>query len=389
MSRLRKVMAIAGLDLRGTLSDRQGAFFIVALPLAVIFIVGLVVQAGGNKVRLGVVDDGTGPLAAHLGETLSTSPTVKLIRYRSRQALDVAVRRSDVDVGVVIPADYDQGLSSGRITSNVEFIALAANRARAAQRSEVEAIVTGEESTVIAAQLASAQTRQPFASALARARELEKASVSDRAALQRVGHTSILQGFDYTAPANMILFIFINSMAAAGAIAAARTAGITRRVLATPTTPATVLAGIAVGRLAVALVQAAVIIVVGTLVFGVSWGSPLGLGLVVLLFSLVSTAAALYVGATANSFEQALAITIPIGIGLGMLGGSMWPLAIVGPAMRVLGHITPHAWAIDALIKIGTHRGLGAIVGDLLVLAGAAAVALALATRALAKSLSV
>lgn len=40
--------------------------------------------------------------------------------------------------------------------------------------------------------------------------------------------------------------------------------------------------------------------------------------------------------------------SVPLGIGLGMLGGCMWPLSIVPPFMRTLGHLTPHAWAVDA-----------------------------------------
>ena len=38
-----------------------------------------------------------------------------------------------------------------------------------------------------------------------------------------------------------------------------------------------------------------------------------------------------------------------------MLGGAMWPLEVVPPFMRVIGHLTPHAWAIDAW---------GAVVND-------------------------
>jgi ABC-2 type transport system permease protein len=66
----------------------------------------------------------------------------------------------------------------------------------------------------------------------------------------------------------------------------------------------------------------------------------------------------------------------------------MWPLAIVGPAMRAVGHITPHAWAIDALIKMGSGEGWHTIVTDVTVLTVAAVVALALASRRLARSLA-
>jgi ABC-2 type transport system permease protein len=54
-----------------------------------------------------------------------------------------------------------------------------------------------------------------------------------------------------------------------------------------------------------------------------------------------------------------------------MLGGCMWPLEIVGPLMRRIGHLTPHAWAMDAFIRlIGDGAGLGQISADLAVLGG-------------------
>jgi ABC-2 type transport system permease protein len=39
-----------------------------------------------------------------------------------------------------------------------------------------------------------------------------------------------------------------------------------------------------------------------------------------------------------------------------MLGGAMWPLEIVGPVMRAIGHLTPHAWALDAFVDLMGNR---------------------------------
>jgi ABC-2 type transport system permease protein len=74
-------------------------------------------------------------------------------------------------------------------------------------------------------------------------------------------------------------------------------------------------------------------------------------------------------------------IGIPVAIGMAMLGGCMWPLEIVPPAVRAAGHLTPHAWAMDAWIKlIFDGDGIGSIAVDLAVLGGVAAVLLGLAT---------
>jgi ABC-2 type transport system permease protein len=59
----------------------------------------------------------------------------------------------------------------------------------------------------------------------------------------------------------------------------------------------------------------------------------------------------------------------------------MWPLEIVGPTMKAIGHITPHAWAMDAFVAlIARGADLGGIVPQLLVLLAYAAVLLPVAT---------
>jgi ABC-2 type transport system permease protein len=55
--------------------------------------------------------------------------------------------------------------------------------------------------------------------------------------------------------------------------------------------------------------------------------------------------------------EQASAIGPVIGITFAMLGGCMWPLSIVSPAMRAIGHATPQAWAVDAWTNLLSGHG--------------------------------
>ena len=62
----------------------------------------------------------------------------------------------------------------------------------------------------------------------------------------------------------------------------------------------------------------------------------------------------------------------------------MWPLEIVGPAMRTFGHLTPHAWAVDAwtdVISRGDH--VAQILVPLAVLVGSAVVLITVASARL------
>ena len=88
------------------------------------------------------------------------------------------------------------------------------------------------------------------------------------------------------------------------------------------------------------------------------------------------------------SNEQATSLGPPVGIALAMLGGAMWPLEIVGPLMRTVGHMTPHAWALDAFVDL---VGNGASAVDVLpqvgILLGFSVVLLPLASWRLRRSL--
>jgi ABC-2 type transport system permease protein len=67
----------------------------------------------------------------------------------------------------------------------------------------------------------------------------------------------------------------------------------------------------------------------------------------------------------------------------------MWPLAIVPEPMRVVGHLFPQAWAMDAFIAlIAKGETISGIAPQLAVLAGFATALLALATWRLRKTLA-
>ena len=110
--------------------------------------------------------------------------------------------------------------------------------------------------------------------------------------------------------------------------------------------------------------------------------------LLVTVFALVGTGVGMLLGAVLGNAEQATSIGPPVGIALGMLGGCMWPLAIVPEPMRVVGHLVPQAWAMDAFIAlIAKDAGLAGITRQLAVLAAFAAALLVLATWRLRKAL--
>ena len=367
---LGKIGTIVAADGRRLARDRTALFFILLLPTFIILIVGIGIGGANSKLAVGVVDKAAGPLGAQLRSALARSPRLRLQSYSNASALRAGVRHSEVVAGVVVPAGYDAALRTGH-PAGITFVVDPAGQASLAARGPVAAAVNAQSATAGAARFAAMTTETPFDLGYRQAQALAASGGGVRVDVSTAsGRGPLPLGFSYTAPSNLVLFVFITSLASGGAIVFARRLGVTRRMLGTPTPATVVLLGQAASRFAMALFQALFILLVGRVVFGVQWGDPLAAGFLVVAFSLVATGAGLVIGTVVRTEEQAGAVGPPVGIALGMLGGCMWPLVIVPPVMRLIGHATPHAWAMDGFIDLVARGGhVADVAPDILALA--------------------
>jgi ABC-2 type transport system permease protein len=178
--------------------------------------------------------------------------------------------------------------------------------------------------------------------------------------------------------------MFVTSMTAATAVIETRRLGVSRRMLSTPTRVSSIVAGEALGRVAIAVVQGAVIMAGSALIFQVSWGNTLGAVALMVLFATVAGAAGLLLGALSRNEQQAIGAGLLVGLGLSALGGAMMPLDLFSPTMLVVAHLTPHAWAVDGFAVLVRHDGsILDIARQLGVLVAYAAVLFALGSWAL------
>jgi ABC-2 type transport system permease protein len=246
--------------------------------------------------------------------------------------------------------------------------------------------------TIAAAQVLQRRQGLGFTAALARAQAVSAATPSVGVVLTDPGggrYTATSGRFQSGASTQLLLFIFLTSITASAFMIETRRLGIARRILATPTSAGTIVAGQLLGRLAVALLQALIIILGSALFFGVSWGNPLGTAAVVLAFCLVGTGAAVLVGSLCSSEQQAQPIAYLLGLGLAALGGSMAPLEVFPSTARSIAHVTPHAWANDAFSKLLKHGGdIVTVLPQIGVLLAFGAVTIALATWQLRRAVT-
>jgi linearmycin/streptolysin S transport system permease protein len=384
-----KALTIAGNDLRRLVRWRANIFFLFVLPMLIILLLGAAF-GGSQKARLGVLARDPGPLAQRFTRALSERPSTQLVRYASHSELQKAVSQGDLDAGLVIPANYDSLLAQGR-TATLSYFARP-NSVAQQLRPTIQSVAADQSRTLAAAQVLQARTGTTFASAITRA----NAAATKIPRLQVLmtapdgGRYTVTTGrFQEGASTELVLFIFLTSMTGAAFLIETRRLGISRRILSTPTSTRTIVAGQLLGRLAVALAQALIIVLGSLLFFGVAWGNVLGTAAVILAFCLVGTGVAVLVGSTFSSEEQARPVGFLLGLGLAALGGSMAPLEVFPATARKIAHITPHAWANDAFSKLLKHGGdLVSVLPQIGVLLGFAAAAILLAIWRLRRTLT-
>jgi ABC-2 type transport system permease protein len=364
VGRPRPVLALVAANLRRHTRDRVGLFFMVIMPFVSIVFVGMAIgggATGSERLPVGVVADASDAVSAAVLAELRAHPDLEVVPMDSAPAVRDGVREGALAAGLIVPAG----------STRLELVMTQANGSGMAARSAVDVSV-GRVAAVLEATRAAVAAGATEEQAAAYVREAQ--AESGRVAVTDSAVTGgDPRGFAYTAPANLLLFTFINSMAVAAALVESRRLGMLQRAVTAPVRRRAVLLGEAASRFLVAAAQAVLIIVVSALAFDVSWGDPLGVAVVVGVFALVATGAAILVGTLLRSPDQAPAIGPPLGVVLGMLGGCLWPREASGDVINAIGHAFPHAWGMDALLALAVPgTGLGAVLPQVGVLAGMA-----------------
>ncbi|HZA20331.1 MAG TPA: ABC transporter permease [Actinomycetota bacterium] len=381
-----KAIRIGAVNLRRLTRDRVGLFFVFVFPIVLILLIG--VSFGGDFTpTLGVASQDRGPLSDELVDSLGSQRGIEVELFEDRAALEDAVERGVAQSGVIVPAGYDRALRSGE-TVEIAYVSRAGDLS-SALRTAIESAVGSQAARVRAAQFASGQGTEDFDDAFERSSTLEGTIPSVTVTSRSVGDEETAAEGQFTAGAStqLLLFVFVNSLAGSVALIQVRRLGLSRRMLSTPTSPRAILLGEGLGRFLIAMVQALFIVIVARVLFDVNWGDPLGSGAVIVAFSLVATGAGMLAGAALANENQAGALT-PVGLALAALGGCMVPLEVFSPTMQTIAKVTPHAWANEAFNELlANGGGLVDVLPQIGVLLGFAAVLLSLATMALRRSI--
>jgi len=374
-------MKIAMLDLRLMLREKDVLFQMFVFPIVFTFVFGITFspsRMSRDPVSLVVENNDRGPLGAAVVENLPPED-IKVFTAGGPDENKKQLRR------LVIPANF-----TDQVVENPPGIA--------------ELVVPAEASDMITRSVEVAYYRSEIKilATLARTRPENAGAWNDDAfaahwntvltepeLIQTVTETATRReappsGMEHQLPGNIVMFVLMVLLVnSAVQLVAERHDGSFRRLLMAPVTPGQIMTGKLMGRFFTATIQVTLLFVSGYFIFGVNTGHALP-GLIVLsgAFILCAAALGLAMGMWLDNRQHAVAIGVPVTLGMAALGGCWWPLEIVGPSMQKLGMILPTGWAMRGyheLLSFG--YGVDAVLDNAVLLTGTAGVLIWLAAR--------
>lgn len=374
-------LAITSVNIKRMLRDPSTIFFVFIFPMLLILVLGASF-GGGFTPKVGVVGEGHGPYAQAFIDEIIDDGEFETISYSNTDLLLDDVERGVLQMGIVVPATYDESLRSGA-TAAVEFVGRL-DQSVIQYRASIAAIAANQSAVFRAARLVEHEGLASFDDAVASAQMVAAGPLGTEVDVESTGESLFgenLGQFDLGAPQQLILFVFLTSLAGSAALIQTRRLGVSRRMVSTPTSVGQILVGETGGRFAIAMIQGLFIMIGAAVAFDVRWGNLLGAAALLIMIALVGAGAGMLMGSLFNNDEQAGSMGVFVGLGLAALGGCMVPMEIFPDTMVRIAHITPHAWGLDGFSELIRRGGsITSIVPELAVLAGFAAALLLLGT---------
>ena len=380
---MRRIVALAWLNILQLLRNPAELMGVIGLPLVLTLLFGSAFAGQGESaMRVLVVDEDTSAYSTEaiaLIDDEASFETVEVTREEARELIaggDEAVavllapgfgedlERGDARIEVMRDPTSDSALALSAVVQGIA-IRMSGNAQAATVFSS--AIPEREFSTVYEAADAKWEPEPPVSA------EGKVVVASDVRGDSVMASGATLSSIGFT-----VWFVLFMTFGSAGGILEEREMGTLRRLLVAPASRWTIMSGKVAGIVLAAAVQVTILVVVGAVLFGVPWGSdPLAVSMVLGAYVLAATGLAVLVSALVRTRDQLGGLAPLLATGLAMLGGCLWPIEILSPAMQTIAKLTPTGWAVMGLTDVvARNQGMASAITPTLVLLGFAAVSL-------------
>ena len=415
MKTLSTMLAVAWKELQLIVRDRGNLAIMLLLPLLLSSVqsaanIAVVTEEGEAAILLHIalVNDDSGDFGREVSKAILTIDELDVAIHMSLAEAEALVAQGDLAAAIYFPRGFSEDINAYR-PATVDVIVDPA-------QPESASIVTGIMNQVVGEVTIWGEIQYGIRSVFEASGLLEGASPEERRGIEaqnlgvimtRLGEmrraplisviSEDLEGVEteswfetflaYIYAGYTVMFIFFVVMMAAESIMNERESGSLRRLVAAPISGGAVIGGKLLAYMLIPCVQAALLFGVGSIFFGVSLGnSPAALVAMTLVTAIVAVSLGLLIASLAKSASQASNMGLAAGFILAIVGGVVpigpQPFSRMGGFISILARATPHAHAVEGFLKVMAEGGgIMAILPELGILLGFAAVFLVIATR--------
>ena len=359
MISLSRLAAIVKKEARQLSRDKLTFGMVIGLPIVQMLLFGYAINTDVRNLKTAVADEANTHQSRQFVQSLGESQVVNIIaRVDDPSELEVLLRKGQVSIGVYIPPDFDR-------------------RSVDPTRAAAHLLVDGSDPTIlgVANQLRAMPLGfGPVATSSQEAGNLEVRAYYNPERRTPVNIVPGLMGVILTM--TMMLFTAV-------AIVRERERGNLELLINTPVTSAELMIGKVIPYILIGLLQLALILVVGLLLFNVPVrGSVLDLYLAASLFIAANLALGLFISTAVHTQFQAMQMTVFILLPSILLSGFMFPFDGMPRVAQWLGEILPNTHFIRLTRGIMLREApITELMPDVLYLLGFTIVAMTGAAR--------
>jgi len=357
---VRAAWLICRKDLKARLRDRSALLIGIVVPLGLAFIFNAIfsgISGSAKVISLGVVNADQGvasqqftsqvlPAVGRSGLiSIQIEPTVSRARALAAKGSLAAV--------IVIPAGFSARVQAGQPASMQVIGNVDAPVSTEVARSIAESYAADLNRVRLSVATVAATTRLPPARIQALAAQAAAAS-APVAVTDVSAQTRELNQKSFFAAGMAVFFLFFTVQFGVTSLLEERNDGTLARLLAAPISRASILGAKLLTSFLLGVISMAVLVAATTLLFGATWGNPVGVSVLIVTAIMAATGIMALIATVARNAEQAANWQSVVAVILGLIGGTFFPVSQAPGILSSITFVAPQAWFL---------RGLGDLRG--------------------------
>jgi ABC-2 type transport system permease protein len=351
---LRTVRAIMRRELIDVLRDRRSLLLTFLWPISMLVMYGYGIRYDVDHVPITILDRSETPESRELIRQMTASAYFETVRFaRDEREAERDLLTDDARAAVVIPRDF-------------------ARRLRAQEPTSVQVLIDGSDSNTatIAQGYALAMVNRYGATAAA-AGGTPPPPIEVKS---RIWYNPELKSVNFIVPGVIaIIMMIVGAILTAFSIVKEKERGTIEQILVSPIRPLEMIVGKIVPYVVIALLDLAIIIAAGYVVFAVPIkGSLLQLAVFAVLYLIGSLGVGVFVSTVANTMQTAMMTAMFVSLlPAVLLSGFVFPIENMPVAIQAITYLFPGRYFVSAIRGIYLKSiGLGVLWPEALFLCG-------------------